>query len=162
MLKSILSNSCRLSASSRCPKDVKMPRLVLYTERGRFWYYPWDWKLFILFVLYGELFSLKDAVVEAVLITVVVILITDRRCCDWVQLVCCWCRLCPSWLFDCGGNPIEQNWDTEITGAEFGVDRATYVSITALIKGNWSLLGCFVGFLTSAFWHHACPCLPTR
>ena len=28
-----------------------MPRLALYTERGRCWDYPWNWKLFILFVL---------------------------------------------------------------------------------------------------------------
>ena len=33
MLKSIVSNS--LSVSSRRPEDVKMPRVVLHTERGR-------------------------------------------------------------------------------------------------------------------------------
>ena len=33
--KSIFRNSSRLSASSRRPEDVKMPRLALYTERGR-------------------------------------------------------------------------------------------------------------------------------
>ena len=31
-MKSILRDSSRLSASSRRPEDVKMPRLVLYTE----------------------------------------------------------------------------------------------------------------------------------
>ena len=36
--------------SSRHPEIVKMCRLVLYTERGRCWDYPWDWKLFNLFV----------------------------------------------------------------------------------------------------------------
>ena len=46
MLKSIFSNSSRLSTSSRRPEDVKMPTLALYTERGRCWGYPWDWKLF--------------------------------------------------------------------------------------------------------------------
>ena len=39
MLKSILSNSSRLSASLRRPEDVKMLRLALYTERGRCWDY---------------------------------------------------------------------------------------------------------------------------
>ena len=63
VLKSILSNSSRLSTSSRRPEDVKVPRVALYTERGRCWDYHWNWKLFILFVLYGELFCLKEAVV---------------------------------------------------------------------------------------------------
>ena len=63
VLKSILSNSSRLSTSSRRPEDVKIPRLALFTERGRCWGYPWDCKLSILFVLYDELFCLKDAVV---------------------------------------------------------------------------------------------------
>ena len=63
VLKSILSNSSRLSTSSRRPEDVKVPRVALYTERGRCWDYLWNWKLFILFVLYGELFCLKEAVV---------------------------------------------------------------------------------------------------
>ena len=36
--------------SSRHPEIGKMCRLVLYTERGQCWDYPWDWKLFNLFV----------------------------------------------------------------------------------------------------------------
>ena len=64
LLKSILSESSRLSASSRRPEDMEMPRLVLYTERGRCWGYTRDWEWFVLFVLYDELFCLKDAVVE--------------------------------------------------------------------------------------------------
>ena len=44
MLKSILSNSSPLSASSRRPEDVKMLRLqVLYAEQGRCWDYPYTY-----------------------------------------------------------------------------------------------------------------------
>ena len=64
LLKSILSDSSRLSASSRRPEDMEMPILVLYTERGRCWDYTWDWKWSVLFVLYDDLFCVKDAVVE--------------------------------------------------------------------------------------------------
>ena len=64
MLKSILGNSSRSLCEFTPPEDVKMHRLALYTERGRCWDYLWDWKLFILFGLYEELFCLKDAIVE--------------------------------------------------------------------------------------------------
>ena len=39
VLKSILSNSCRLSASSCRPEDVKMPRLLF-----RIWVWDADWR----------------------------------------------------------------------------------------------------------------------
>ena len=58
VLKSILSNSSRLSVSSRRPEDVKMLRLALYSERAG------QCVLFILFVLDDELFCLKDAVLS--------------------------------------------------------------------------------------------------
>ena len=51
MLKSILSNSSRLSASSRRPEDVKMSRLALYTEWGRCWHWDWNNDLFSLFCM---------------------------------------------------------------------------------------------------------------
>ena len=55
-----------VSASLHRPKDVKMPRLALFTARGRCWDYPWNWKLRILLVLYEENFmpSLKVSVVD--------------------------------------------------------------------------------------------------
>ena len=43
------------------PTVLKMVQRVLYTERGRCWGYPWDWKLFIIFVLYEEFICLKNA-----------------------------------------------------------------------------------------------------
>ena len=43
MVMSILSNTCRLSASSRRSEDAKISRLALYTERlGRCWDYTCD------------------------------------------------------------------------------------------------------------------------
>ena len=62
MLNSTLRNSFHLSGSSRRPKDVKMVRVTLFTERGRCWGYCWDYKLFSLFVLHEEFFCLEGHV----------------------------------------------------------------------------------------------------
>ena len=79
-------------------------------RRGLCWDYPWDWKLFILFVLYEELFCLKNVLIE----------VCGRRC--WSALffnhtetllllfsVPVYCVNARSWLEEIDGNERCEN-----------------------------------------------------
>ena len=60
-LKSTLMNSSQFSASSRRSEDVKMLRVALFTERGRYWKHSWDYKISILFFFFACRIVLKTA-----------------------------------------------------------------------------------------------------